>query len=179
MKSRLERQWTTFLTELGVRWTCVAEDLVLAAMGWRQPTFRLPDLDLWLLVTHGEPTAEEWQGCETMAWEGDEPIVWFRGVPRERVGTLWCYDMTDDGSGGQSTWDEVSWVASPERGARLMVGGPGSYRYRDWCSRDFDNIRGVISLGHVQRGDEAAQGFFTPEGAALLKRAERRARAAT
>lgn len=106
-RSRLEARWAVFLDNLPMQWQYEKEGYRLHDGSLYLPDFWLAELGIWLEIKGDAPTPEEIRKCEQLRDETGRAVLLFSGLPFERWGTLFAWDLTDS-SGGSSEWT-VAW----------------------------------------------------------------------
>jgi hypothetical protein len=93
-RSRTEARWAVFFKTAGIRYEYEKEGFDLDGR-WYLPDFWLRDVQLWLEVKGGEPTAEERALCKELATASGYGVMLAIGAPDQSENILWFPPVTD------------------------------------------------------------------------------------
>jgi len=146
-RSRLEARWAVFFDALGVQWEYEREGFNLPS-GPYLPDFWLPKQSLWLEIKGEQPTDEELRKARELRGADRGAVFIVNGLPGEHSGTLYCWDITDSGSGGPSDWED-SWLSVGPKGLELCV-----FDERDRCWYADSGFEKSLPVLNPQRGPD-------------------------
>lgn len=126
-RSRLEARWAVFFNTLGVKWEYEKEGFELPSGKRYLPDFWLPWERFWVEVKGQAPTTEESDRCAEFATAMKQAVFLAPGLPVERHGALFCFDV----AGTPSSYESADLFFEDGELGVIVVDGHGVSLFAD------------------------------------------------